>query len=301
MPKMNIPCKFGQAPNELLNDPTISFKAKGLYTFMQSKPDQWDFTIAKIASQAKEGIDAIKGAIKELKSAGYLSIKNFQNKEGKWDSEYTLYFEPRVEKPTTVKPTSVFSDTVKPTIISKKDTSKKDKEERRGKEQPTAHAVADPSTSFPGQKNIQSLEVSTLPDLIKELDPTFHATPYMAKLIEFSRRVGSEEARARFIRFVFEKKASRVYEFKNYRFFLKDFQDCEFDLQNIRYKPIPPLSEEQKTELRMTFDIYANLMNDTFDLSGFQEKEQEIVSKYATHPYYSELTEQYKSDFQKII
>jgi len=31
--------KFGTVPDSVLNDPKISFKAKGLYAYIQSKPE----------------------------------------------------------------------------------------------------------------------------------------------------------------------------------------------------------------------------------------------------------------------
>jgi hypothetical protein len=58
---------------------------------MDSKPENWDFTIKGIASQIKEEYDAIKSGIDELLKFGYLTRKSYQNERGQWDTDYELY------------------------------------------------------------------------------------------------------------------------------------------------------------------------------------------------------------------
>lgn len=83
--------KFGTAPNTLLNNKDISLKAKGLYAFMDSKPETWDFSIKGISSQIKEQYEAIKTALDELVNAGYLTRHNYKNALGQWDCDYELF------------------------------------------------------------------------------------------------------------------------------------------------------------------------------------------------------------------
>lgn len=131
MAKLRIENRFGVAPNELLNDPDISFKAKGLYTFMQSKPDNWDFAVARIMKQTKDGRDGVSSGLKELEQAGYLKRNKFQDKNGQWDVEYVLYSHrngftvtanPKTEKPTTENPS------IKEKRSSKKEVVKSNKD-----------------------------------------------------------------------------------------------------------------------------------------------------------------------------
>jgi len=82
MTKTKINGNFGVAPNELLNDSSISLKAKGLYVYMQSKPDDWIFSLDRIASQNKDGNDSIRSTINELIQSGYLSKSRFNNNRG---------------------------------------------------------------------------------------------------------------------------------------------------------------------------------------------------------------------------
>lgn len=99
MAKTFITNRYGVIPNLLLNNDNITLKAKGLYAYIQSKPDSWDFSLEKIASQCKEGVDSIRNAVRELEEAGYLIRKNYQNELGQWDCDYYLYDRPRKPEP----------------------------------------------------------------------------------------------------------------------------------------------------------------------------------------------------------
>lgn len=63
---------FAQIKNEVLFDPTISMKAKGLFAYLYAKPDDWDFSGDRIASEMREGRGAVYATLKELENAGYL-------------------------------------------------------------------------------------------------------------------------------------------------------------------------------------------------------------------------------------
>jgi len=122
MGKLYIEKKYGQAPNELLNDPNISLRAKGLFTFLQSKPDGWSFSINRISQQTSDGETSVRSAIKELEEGGYLKRESTRKKDGKWDGyDYILSESPSLDSPMT---DSSMSD--KYHTLSKKDNSKKD-------------------------------------------------------------------------------------------------------------------------------------------------------------------------------
>ena len=73
---------FTQIANEVLNNSELSFKAKGIYAFMMSKPDNWNFTIRSMSKQVKDGEDGIKTGIKELKGLGYIEYEKHKNGTG---------------------------------------------------------------------------------------------------------------------------------------------------------------------------------------------------------------------------
>lgn len=119
---------FGAVPNDLLNNPDISFKAKGLYAYLNSKPDNWDFSVERIASQVKEGVESVRVGIQELEKFGYLKRVRYQNEKGFWEVDYMLFEVPTEEKSSLGK-----SEAGKLPKQYKKDNNKKDntkKEER---------------------------------------------------------------------------------------------------------------------------------------------------------------------------
>ncbi len=81
---------YVKIPNELLNDPAISFKAKGLYCHMASKPDTFNFTSRSLASQFPEGKAAILSAMYELKDRGWMNYIQHPSVTGKYTLNTTL-------------------------------------------------------------------------------------------------------------------------------------------------------------------------------------------------------------------
>ena len=115
--KKEVP--YTQINNKLLNDKDISLKAKGLYSFMYSKPNNWNFTIKSMVTQLKDGYDAIQRGLQELKAKGWVEYKKLSNGTG----IYTLQVEPKTEKPKLDNPIMG-----KPPRISNKDIiNKKDR------------------------------------------------------------------------------------------------------------------------------------------------------------------------------
>ena len=77
-------------PNDLVDDPTISWKAKGLFCHMASKPDNWNFTVRSLASQFPDGKSAIFAALDELKERGWITFTKRANGQGKYKLETSL-------------------------------------------------------------------------------------------------------------------------------------------------------------------------------------------------------------------
>lgn len=82
--------------NNVLCDATLSLKAKGLFAYIYSKPDDWDFSSERIVLETYEGIDAIKAALHELEEHGYLVRK--RRSDGRM--EYHVTFTPLGENPS---------------------------------------------------------------------------------------------------------------------------------------------------------------------------------------------------------
>lgn len=94
--------------NSVLRNKNISLKAKGLYAYMWSLPDDWNYSVEGLTKVLKEGKDAINMALKELEREGYL-VRSTLRRGGKFsDIDYTLFEEPQIlpvtENPHTVNP-----------------------------------------------------------------------------------------------------------------------------------------------------------------------------------------------------
>jgi len=93
-----------------LRDERLSWKAKGLHAYMLSMPDDWRFYREELSTHAKDGVDAVKTALKELTTHGYLKRERRNNEKGKLEWETVVYevpqndHEPLVEKPPMDEP-----------------------------------------------------------------------------------------------------------------------------------------------------------------------------------------------------
>ena len=84
--------------NYHLRDKSLSLKAKWLLSLMLSLPDDWDYSLAGLCAICKEGKDAIRSTLKELKDSNYLVIEKHKNNKGLFEYTYLIYEEPQVEK-----------------------------------------------------------------------------------------------------------------------------------------------------------------------------------------------------------
>lgn len=103
MPKLRVQNRFGIIPNDLLNDPKISLKAKGLFGYLQSKPDDWDFSADRIKNDTKENRDAILSWLKELEQFWYLQRNRYKTEKWQWWVDYILYDKPHFDTSSSVE------------------------------------------------------------------------------------------------------------------------------------------------------------------------------------------------------
>ena len=97
---------FTTLDNTPLNDESLSWKAKGLFAYLWSKPDDWDYRVTEVARHATDGIGSTSTGVNELEQAGYLKRKQ-KNKNGVFgDSVWTLSEQPIFKNPLTENPSS---------------------------------------------------------------------------------------------------------------------------------------------------------------------------------------------------
>ena len=85
--------------NYHLQDKNLSYKAKGLLSYMLSLPDSWNYSIKGLSRQSKESEKTIRTILKELELNEYLVIEKKQNAQGRFIYEYFVYEKPGTQKP----------------------------------------------------------------------------------------------------------------------------------------------------------------------------------------------------------
>ena len=110
--------------NVHLRDTHLSWKAKGLLSYLLSLPDDWKIHQSELVERAPEGIAAVRSGVKELVDAGFMETKQLRDDNGKFDGiEYQVY-----EIPKKTQPAVQFHESGKPDIrktdIGKSNTTK---------------------------------------------------------------------------------------------------------------------------------------------------------------------------------
>lgn len=85
--------------NYHLRDKKLTFKAKGMLSFMLSLPDDWDYSLNGLCSVSKEGITSIRSTLNELEKTKYLKIKKVKDSKGLFEYEYYIYEYPYETNP----------------------------------------------------------------------------------------------------------------------------------------------------------------------------------------------------------
>ena len=85
---------FTVMSNYHLRDKNLSYKAKGLLSFMLSLPEDWDYSLKGLCSISKENRDAIRSTLKELQQNHYLEIEKVRGDKGYFEYNYLIYEKP---------------------------------------------------------------------------------------------------------------------------------------------------------------------------------------------------------------
>lgn len=104
--------------NEIVQDPSLSLKAKGVYSLLLSLPDNWEFSVKALTKLATDGKDSIASALRELENACLLKREmRMADCTGKiegcdyvvFDKPYTPFL-PFTDLPLTENPSMVFQN-----------------------------------------------------------------------------------------------------------------------------------------------------------------------------------------------
>lgn len=102
--------KFVQIDNRVAQYKGLSYAAKGLYSYMISLPEDWQFSEERLAKVEGCGVGKIKSILKELFDIGLLKREFYKDEKGYNRAYYSIYdFDtlgnPTLENPTYENPT----------------------------------------------------------------------------------------------------------------------------------------------------------------------------------------------------
>jgi len=125
--KLRITTSYGVTPNHVLKDKNLSLKAKGLFGYLQSKPDGWVFSVERISQESCDGKDSVRSGLQELENAGFLLRKAIKGEDGMFNGyDYELSENPFTDNPSTDSQLTENGVTLSKKDSSKKENSKKD-------------------------------------------------------------------------------------------------------------------------------------------------------------------------------
>jgi hypothetical protein len=78
--------------NTALKDETLSAKAKGIYAYLMSLPDNWELKLSELKNHFTDGRDSINNGVRELISAGYITKEWLRDSNKKFIGiNYTIH------------------------------------------------------------------------------------------------------------------------------------------------------------------------------------------------------------------
>jgi hypothetical protein len=78
-------------PNDTARDERLSFRARGILTFLLSQQPGWDITTDETARHGREGREAVRAAYRELEDAGYVRRSRIRDDDGQITGHIFLY------------------------------------------------------------------------------------------------------------------------------------------------------------------------------------------------------------------
>lgn len=73
---------FTAIDNVLVKDNRMSWKARGIFLYLWSMPDDWNFYVDEVAKHSVDGVKSLKKGLSELEKYGYLKREMKRNESG---------------------------------------------------------------------------------------------------------------------------------------------------------------------------------------------------------------------------
>ena len=85
--------------NDVLLDTRLSYRARGVLVAILARPDNWRVRSEQLAVEGKEGRDAVRAALTELKDHRYLMVEKVRQPDGTFVTEQVVSDTPHAAKP----------------------------------------------------------------------------------------------------------------------------------------------------------------------------------------------------------
>lgn len=76
---------YTNTSNQVIRDDRLTWKARGIFNYLWSQADEWQFYVSEIAQHAKDGVKSTRSGLDELEKYGYLKRVNRHDDTGSFD------------------------------------------------------------------------------------------------------------------------------------------------------------------------------------------------------------------------
>lgn len=146
---------FTTINNDILNDTELSFKAKGLFSYLWSLPDDWVYYETEVTKHSTDGRGSVRSGLKELEEKGYLKRERERNDKGQLvNADWQLADTPMFKKRTLDKRTLEKRTLENCTLLNTNLTNEKlTKEEHTNNSRAKPDSIADEVKTIVGYLN----------------------------------------------------------------------------------------------------------------------------------------------------
>jgi len=227
-------CPFAQIDRKTLEDPRVSWKAKGLLVYLISRPDDWTVKVEDVARRSTDKHTAIYSALKELEDCKYARFEEIREKGRFISRKWHIYETPILNKDESEAGNPLLAN---PLLANPSHTNNdKNKEEEKHARQGQAPATECERLITKCAKKLEEFLRSN-----HKLNGNYSSLPKWEKQIRWLLNRDLEGDSARLGR-VARGYCTKSYEFKPTVHSAYQFRDKFFQIENWlnRYEPAPP-------------------------------------------------------------
>jgi hypothetical protein len=96
--------RFVRLDNAVVQNPELSFRARGLLAYVLSMPKDFVHSAERLAKRSLDGVSATRSALRELQTAGYAKLSRFRKDDGTFGNRWEFRESPSRENLHSVNP-----------------------------------------------------------------------------------------------------------------------------------------------------------------------------------------------------